>query len=338
MGPSGAGKTTLLKLLALEPMSGGVAYGNVTLNGRPLTPTLYTGQCASVEQVDTLWAFLSCREQLAYAVDLCEPMLDVTERWVAVNRLLQMLGLEACQHTKAGNALMKGLSGGQKRRLSLGVALAKKPALVFLDEPTSGLDAASAAKVMKLLGQVALAQRMAVMCTIHQPSTSVFAGFDQTLVLSGGRVAYFGAASGMAEFLATAGRPVPPLSSVADTMLDAVNTDFTSTEAAEEVLAAWERRAAAQSAPPIWEELSKASESKAAATTSTPWLRQVGVLLRKQLRLLTRDPLMYLMRLMTFATVSCFFSALYIDSRTRTQQQVPPAPLPLPRATTCCPA
>ena len=143
MGPSGAGKTTLLRMLALEK-GPGTPYGNVTLNGHAFTRTVYTAHAASVEQEDSLWAFLTAREQLEYAVRLSRPALRSAERAAAVDELLGALGLESCQHTRAGNALVRGLSGGQRRRLSLALALAKEPLLVFLDEPTSGLDAAGA--------------------------------------------------------------------------------------------------------------------------------------------------------------------------------------------------
>ncbi|EOD31923.1 hypothetical protein EMIHUDRAFT_72112, partial [Emiliania huxleyi CCMP1516] len=223
LGPSGSGKTTLLKLLALKAMPAGVSRGLVTLDGQRLSAEGFARQCASVEQTDSLWTYLSCREQLQYAIDLCEPNLDRTERWVATNRLLLALGLESCQDTRVGNALIKGLSGGQKRRLSIGLALAKKPAVLLCDEPTSGLDAASAAAVMRLLKEASERLGTAVVCTLHQPSPSVFARLDLALVLSGGRSAYYGAACELSSFLSSVGRPVPQHTNVADFMLDAVN-------------------------------------------------------------------------------------------------------------------
>jgi ABC-type multidrug transport system ATPase subunit len=73
------------------------------------------------------------------------------------------------------------LSGGQRRRLSIGIALLKQPTLLFLDEPTSGLDAASAANIMEEIVRVAKEERIIILCTIHQPSTKVYNGFDQVV-------------------------------------------------------------------------------------------------------------------------------------------------------------
>jgi ABC-type multidrug transport system ATPase subunit len=152
-----------------------------------------------------------------------------------VSKLLKELGLESCANTRAGNALIKGLSGGQKRRLSLGLALAKRPSIIMLDEPTSGLDAAGAAAIMKMMQKVAIDLNAAVLCTIHQPSAKVFEGFDKTLILSGGRLAYVGPASEMATYLGSIGLPVPPATNPADFMLDVVNKDFVSEEEVEKV-------------------------------------------------------------------------------------------------------
>merc|ERR1719230_2271703 len=105
------------------------------------------------------------------------------------------MGLESCQHNKVGNEFMKGLSGGQKRRLSLAIAFLKNPLVVFLDEVTSGLDAAAAANITTFLQDLARSQDVIIACTIHQPSAKIFKGFDRLLLLSDGRVAYSGRTS-----------------------------------------------------------------------------------------------------------------------------------------------
>ena len=109
--------------------------------------------------------------------------------------MLTKMGLLSCAETKCGNQFVKGLSGGQKRRLSLAIALLKKPAVIFLDEPTSGLDAAASAGVMKFVTDIAAKEKLIILCTIHQPSAKVFHGFDQVMLLSAGKVAYCGKAS-----------------------------------------------------------------------------------------------------------------------------------------------
>ena len=147
MGPSGAGKTTLLNTLTLEP-SGGTPYGVVTLNGNSFTLAMYKRTAAVVQQHDTLWTFMTARDHVMYATRLYQPEHDPH---AYADSMLKEMGLVECQHVIAGNILLRGLSGGQKRRLSLAVALTKEPSVVFLDEPTSGLDAAAAASIMAFL-------------------------------------------------------------------------------------------------------------------------------------------------------------------------------------------
>ena len=188
LGPSGAGKTTLLNTLTLQ-QAGGAPSGYIRVNGEPLTTSIYDRVCAYVEQFDTLWASLTAREHLEYAMSLHRGDLDVTQRAAEIDELLRSVGLEDFQHTRAGSEISRGLSSGNKRRLSVALALVKRPKILFLDEPTSGVDSASAVRMMTFLKKVAKEQKIAVVCTIHQPPASVFAGFDNVMVLSMGRVA-----------------------------------------------------------------------------------------------------------------------------------------------------
>ena len=96
----------------------------------------------------------------------------------------------------------------------------------MLDEPTSGLDAAAAAFVMRFLKQTAQRLRVCMFCTIHQPSSSVFASFDSVCFLTSGRVAYLGKAASLADYLESVGRPAGAGTNPADFMLDLINRDL----------------------------------------------------------------------------------------------------------------
>lgn len=135
MGPSGAGKTTLLNSLTQESF-GGVARGTITLNGEELDSKSFRQRCCVVAQQDNHWAFLRCRETVDYAARLYLPELTAEQRAAHVDDMVAKMGLLECANTRVGNQFVRGLSGGQKRRLSLAVALIKNPDVMFLDEPS----------------------------------------------------------------------------------------------------------------------------------------------------------------------------------------------------------
>ncbi|EOD21868.1 hypothetical protein EMIHUDRAFT_117010 [Emiliania huxleyi CCMP1516] len=312
MGPSGAGKTVLMKMLTLEA-GPGKAHGSLRLDGQPFTPALYKQHCAFVAQHDSHAAFLTAREHLAISTSLYQHQLGPAERAAAVDELLEHMGLTSCQHTRAGNELVRGLSGGQKRRLSLAVALSKNPALIFLDEPTSGLDAAAAASIMTFLKESASVKRTAILCTIHQPSYKVFSGFDDTLILASGRPAYYGPAAALGEYCDSLGEPVPPGNSPAEHMLELVNKDFRSPEAVGLVLDAF-RPTAGPAATHAFSPLPK--------TNQAPFPRQTWCLLRKLCKLTYKDPTLYLGRAVAFLLANSFFAVVYIRARVVKQEQI----------------
>lgn len=130
MGPSGAGKTTLLNALTLDAHYG-TATGSVKLNGHALTSEMFREHCYIVQQFDKLWPYLTCRESLRYAAQLYDVVAKEDEE-ALVDEIITKMGLTGC----ADNPNAK-LSGGQRRRLSIGIALVKQPIVLFLDEPTS---------------------------------------------------------------------------------------------------------------------------------------------------------------------------------------------------------
>ncbi|CAM9408971.1 unnamed protein product, partial [Phaeothamnion confervicola] len=176
IGPSGAGKTSLLDILVGKVRAGSATVtleGSITVDGLPLTRAFFVKHCAYVPQEDRLWSALTVRENFEFATRLYCPTISPSERASIVANVLHDLGLDGCSDVKVGNVFIKGISGGQKRRTSIGIELVADRRCLFLDEPTSGLDSAGAGQIMGLLKELAVARNIAIVSTIHQPSTQV---------------------------------------------------------------------------------------------------------------------------------------------------------------------
>jgi ABC-type multidrug transport system ATPase subunit len=132
--------------------------------------------------------------------------------------MLQELGLMKCADTIMGGPLLKGISGGERKRTSVGVELVVKPPMVFLDEPTSGLDSFSAVQCVRVLKKVANAGA-SVLFTIHQPSSNIFASFDHLILLQKGALLYNGPVASVPEYFRVRGHPCPRNYNPADWIL-----------------------------------------------------------------------------------------------------------------------
>lgn len=167
MGPSGSGKTSLLNVLAgrMNLSRGSKFEGNITINGKNLAKEEFGKLASFVEQDDFLISTMTVRELFEFAIQITTYHTP-TECTQKVDELIHRLGLSSCQHTLVGNASIKGLSGGERKRASIGYELITNPSLLFLDEPTSGLDSNIAYKIIQLLNSEA-ERGMTILATIH---------------------------------------------------------------------------------------------------------------------------------------------------------------------------
>ncbi|KAL1082418.1 hypothetical protein V6Z11_D09G132000 [Gossypium hirsutum] len=224
MGPSGSGKSTLLDALAGRLSGNVVMTGNVLLNGKK--KRLDYGSFAYVTQEDILLGTLTVRETITYSAQLRLPS-SLTRQDIdgIVEGTITEMGLQECADRLIGNWHLRGISGGEKKRLSIALEILTRPHLLFLDEPTSGLDSASAFFVIQTLRNVGRDGRT-IISAIHQPSSEVFSLFDDLFLLSGGEQVYFGEAKMAAKFFAEVGFPCPSRRNPSDHFLRCINSDF----------------------------------------------------------------------------------------------------------------
>lgn len=234
MGPSGAGKSTLLNALSLRSNYGKLS-GELKLDGQDIDNAVFKEKCFFVGQHDSNWSHLSVMETCRFAIQLFGRFDSRKEEDLFVGRILDEVGL-----TSVKDIINSKLSGGQQRRLSLAIALLKKPEVLFLDEVTSGLDSAAADSICKTLQRIAKDENVIIFCTIHQPSTNIFLNcFDKTILLSKGQVAYAGGTNESQTYFADLGFPIPPLTNPCEYYLDLINSDFNDSSDVDKILESW---------------------------------------------------------------------------------------------------
>ncbi|OQD86147.1 hypothetical protein PENANT_c008G10103 [Penicillium antarcticum] len=228
MGPSGCGKTTLLNVLARRPASTGAkVVGETYVNGGKVASRSFERMTSYVEQEDTLIGSLTVRETLKFAADLSLPSSVMKrQRMDRIITLLEAFGIQMQSSTLVGTPIRKGISGGQKRRVSVASQLITCPKILFLDEPTSGLDSTASYEVMSYAKELARLNNIIIIASIHQPSTTTFQLFDKLLLLSGGRTCFFGPVPNVNSYFNSIGQPVPKNTNPAEYLLDIVSSDF----------------------------------------------------------------------------------------------------------------
>ena len=182
MGGSGTGKTTLLSLLngSMKPQE-----GTITINGHDISEPEAKDLIGYVPQDDLLIEELTVYQNLWFTAKLCFEGMAEEELDRRVMKTLKNLGLDAVKDLKAGSAINKYISGGQRKRLNIALELIREPAVLFLDEPTSGLSSADTEKVINLLKEQTLKGKL-IIVNIHQPSSDVYKLFDRLWLLDRG--------------------------------------------------------------------------------------------------------------------------------------------------------
>ncbi|XP_036828768.1 broad substrate specificity ATP-binding cassette transporter ABCG2b isoform X3 [Oncorhynchus mykiss] len=194
MGPTGSGKTSLLDVIAGRKDPAGLKFGQVLIDGKMVDSDLRLIS-AYVVQDDILMGTLSVRENLLFSVNLrLDPRhYSAADKQQRVDSIIDDLGLQDCAHTKIGTEFLRGVSGGERKRCSIGMELITSPRLLFLDEPTTGLDSNTANHIINLLHRLSRSGKTIVF-SIHQPRYSIFSRFDHLTLMHRGELVYAGAA------------------------------------------------------------------------------------------------------------------------------------------------
>ncbi|XP_002742012.1 protein white-like [Saccoglossus kowalevskii] len=210
MGASGAGKSTLMNVLTYRNRGNLTVEGHVMINGQPVGRSIASSS-AYVQQEDLFFGNLRVREHLIFQALLrMDSHIPKKGRMERVEEVIRELGLSKCANTIIGNPArgIKGISGGEMKRLSFASEVLTNPPLMFCDEPTSGLDSFMAQSVVATLQHLA-AQGRTILCTIHQPSSEVYAMFDRVLLMAEGRNAFLGSTSDALRHFSNIGHTCP---------------------------------------------------------------------------------------------------------------------------------
>ncbi|XP_057704796.1 ATP-binding cassette sub-family G member 4-like isoform X2 [Corythoichthys intestinalis] len=306
MGPSGAGKSTMMNVLAGYREKG--MTGQILVNGHPRDLVKFQKMSCYIMQMDVLMPHLSTEEAMMVAAHLkLNESLQVKRK--IVNEVLTALGLKSCAKTRTNN-----LSGGQSKRLAIGLELVNNPPVMFFDEPISGLDSATAIQVISLLKCLANGGRT-IICTIHQPSGNLFQMFDKLFILSQGQCIYKGTVSHLIPHLTNLNLHCPIYHNPADFIIEVATGTHGDMQA---VLFQ-----AARSSPCCEESVednqgsSKNLESELMPLElsyfATSMFKQFYILFKRNLTAICRDAMLTHLRLTSHIVMGLLIGLLYLD-------------------------
>lgn len=210
VGPSGTGKSSLLRVISGRVRDKHFDTKTVFLNDCVVTSTSQLKKvCGFVAQEDNLLPLLTVKETLMFSAKFRLKEMNAGEREDRVEALMQELGLIHVANSFVGDEENRGISGGERKRVSIGVDMIHDPPILLLDEPTSGLDSTSALQVIELLSSMAKTKQRTIVLSIHQPSYRMFQYISNFLILSNGSVVHNGSIESLEETISRLGFSIP---------------------------------------------------------------------------------------------------------------------------------
>ncbi|XP_068597293.1 ATP-binding cassette sub-family G member 5 [Brachionichthys hirsutus] len=306
LGNSGSGKTTLLDAIAGRIGNSGTLLGEVFINGRKMKREEYQDCFSYVLQSDNLLSYLTVEETLTYTAQLALRKHSAEAIKKKVSAVMAELSLTHVAHNVIGGRVFPGISGGERRRVSIASQLLQDPRVILLDEPTTGLDSMTANQIVVLLAELAKRNRI-VIVTIHQPRSELFKVFSRIAIMSGGELVFCGQPGEMVDFFGQCGYECPEYCNPFDIYVDftSVDTRNSEREAAtfsrmHEIASSYRRSAVYRSMLGQMERSLQRTDKPEVpfkSKESPSGAAKLQVLLRRTTRNLSRDRIGVLMRL-----------------------------------------
>ncbi|KAM3141201.1 hypothetical protein pb186bvf_006586 [Paramecium bursaria] len=225
LGSSGAGKTSLLNVLACRIAKSPTVSlsGQLTANKVQYDYDIFTNFASYVMQNDVLLETMTPREAFTFVANFKYADPEIKQR--RIEETIKSMKLEKCQNSFIGGVSKKGISGGEKKRTSIGFELVSNPSCILLDEPTSGLDSFTAFYIINQLKLLAKDQDRTIIFTIHQPSSDIFMMFDRIMLLVQGKLIYQGSRDNIIDYFSSIGFKCPHQSNPMDYFMSIMHSD-----------------------------------------------------------------------------------------------------------------
>ncbi|KAM9365538.1 ATP-binding cassette sub-family G member 5 [Pholidichthys leucotaenia] len=325
LGNSGSGKTTLLDAISGRIGNTGTLLGDVFINGRKLKRKEYQDCFSYVLQSDNLLSYLTVEETLTYTAQLALRKHSAEAIKKKVSAVMAELSLSHVAHSVIGGRVFPGISGGERRRVSIASQLLQDPRVILLDEPTTGLDSMTANQIVVLLAELARRNRI-VIVTIHQPRSELFRVFSRIAIMSRGELVFCGQPEEMVDFFSQCGYECPEYCNPFDIYVDFTSVDTRNSEREAATFSRMHEITSSFQKSEIYHSmLTKMNQSLQRSDKpvipfkskeSPSGVAKLKVLLRRTVRNLSRDRMGVLMRLSQNLIYGLFvvFFVLHLDN------------------------
>ncbi|CAF4254602.1 unnamed protein product, partial [Adineta steineri] len=341
MGPSGSGKSTLLNTLVCRLDVNTITQGEMRLNGAPYNNAELKRIAGYVMQDDLLNGSLTVEETLMYTAELRLPRTFTNkQRRTRVEDVMIDMGLSHVRNVIIGTPMKKGISGGERKRLCVGMQLLNRPQLLFLDEPTSGLDSVTALDLLQTFHSLAHGKTqekaVTIVCSIHQPQSKIFNLFDSLILLKEGNIIYQGPRNQAMETFQAAGFPCPLYTNPADHLLDVITPSKRdpSVKHNEAIVSPKQQaitdKAITAAQTPITIDLNMGAHKRLAQMANLPlnpiWHKQVRILLRRDFQAHLRESQVIIASLIQTVIIAVLIGTAFLkigQSQTSTVRRQP---------------